>query len=43
MHMKLDNALLSLTPLNVGVAGGDINSNVVIDARKDIGRPPIMT
>jgi uncharacterized protein involved in outer membrane biogenesis len=36
LHMKLDNALMSLTPLNVGVAGGQINSNVVIDARKDI-------
>jgi uncharacterized protein involved in outer membrane biogenesis len=35
MHMTLDDALLSLKPLNVGVAGGQINSNIIIDARKD--------
>jgi hypothetical protein len=36
MHMKLDDALMSLTPLRVGVAGGFIDSNIVIDARKDV-------
>jgi AsmA family protein len=35
MHMTLDNALLSLKPLKVGVAGGQINSDIIIDARKD--------
>ncbi|MDB5396537.1 MAG: AsmA family protein [Rhodospirillales bacterium] len=35
MRMKLDNALLSLTPLKVGVAGGFTDSNIVIDARND--------
>ena len=35
MHMTLDNALLSLKPLKVGVAGGQVDSNIVIDARKD--------
>ena len=36
MHMKLDNALLSLTPLKVGVAGGLVDSNIVVDARNDV-------
>jgi uncharacterized protein involved in outer membrane biogenesis len=35
LHLKLDDALLMLTPLKVGVAGGQINSNIVIDARTD--------
>jgi uncharacterized protein involved in outer membrane biogenesis len=35
MHMMLDNGLLSLKPLKVGVAGGQINSDIIIDARKD--------
>jgi uncharacterized protein involved in outer membrane biogenesis len=35
-HMTLDNALLSFAPLKVGVAGGQIDSNIVIDARNDI-------
>jgi len=35
LHLKLDDALLMLTPLKVGVAGGQINSNIVIDARSD--------
>jgi uncharacterized protein involved in outer membrane biogenesis len=35
MHMTLDDALLSLKPLKVGVAGGLIDSNIVIDARQD--------
>jgi uncharacterized protein involved in outer membrane biogenesis len=36
MHMKLDDGLLSLAPLKVGVAGGQVAANIVIDARKDI-------
>jgi uncharacterized protein involved in outer membrane biogenesis len=35
MHMTLDSGLLSLKPLKVGVAGGQIDSNIVIDARAD--------
>ncbi len=35
MHMTLDNGLLSLKPLKVGAAGGQINSDIIIDARKD--------
>jgi len=35
MHMTLDNGLLSLKPLKIGVAGGQIDSNIVIDARAD--------
>jgi uncharacterized protein involved in outer membrane biogenesis len=35
LHMTLDNALLSLQPLRVGVAGGRLDSNIVIDARHD--------
>ncbi len=35
LHLKLDDALLMLTPLKVGVAGGQINSNIVIEARTD--------
>lgn len=35
LHMKLDDGLLSLTPLKVGVAGGQVAANIVIDARKD--------
>jgi len=35
MHMTLDNALLSFKPLKVGVAGGQIDSNIVLDARTD--------
>jgi uncharacterized protein involved in outer membrane biogenesis len=34
-HMTLDHALLKLEPLKVGVAGGQINSNIIIDARTD--------
>jgi uncharacterized protein involved in outer membrane biogenesis len=33
LHLKLDRGLLSLTPLRVGVAGGRIDSVIVIDAR----------
>jgi len=35
LHMKLDDGLLSLTPLKVGVAGGQIDANIVLDARTD--------
>lgn len=33
-HLKLDNGLLRLDPLNFGVAGGDIRSTVRMDARE---------
>lgn len=33
-HLKLDDGLLRLDPLNFGVAGGDIRSTVRMDARK---------
>jgi len=33
-HLKLDDGLLRLEPLNFGVAGGDIRSNIQMDARK---------
>lgn len=33
-HLKLDDGLLRLEPLNFGVAGGDIRSTVRMDARK---------
>ncbi len=32
-HLKLDNGLLRLQPLNFGVAGGDIRSTIHMDAR----------
>ncbi len=34
-HLTLDAGLLQLQPLNFGVAGGDIRSNVRLDARRD--------
>ena len=34
-HLALDAGLLQLQPLNFGVAGGDIRSNIRLDARKD--------
>lgn len=34
-HLTLDAGLLQLQPLNFGVAGGDIRSNIQLDARKD--------
>ena len=34
-HLTLDAGLLQLQPLNFGVAGGDIRSNIRLDARKD--------
>ncbi|WP_133500332.1 AsmA family protein [Cognatilysobacter terrigena] len=33
-HLKLDGGLLRLEPLNFGVAGGDIRSNIRMDARE---------
>jgi uncharacterized protein involved in outer membrane biogenesis len=33
LHLVLDHGLLSLKPLDVGVAGGKIDSDIVIDAR----------
>ncbi|WP_315386705.1 AsmA family protein [uncultured Stenotrophomonas sp.] len=33
-HLKLDDGLLRLEPLNFGVAGGDIRSTIQMDARK---------
>jgi AsmA family protein len=33
-HLKLENGLLQLVPLDFGVAGGDIRSNVRMDARE---------
>lgn len=35
-HLKLDAGLLQLEPLNFGVAGGDIRSNIRLDARQDV-------
>ncbi len=34
-HVKLDNAVLTFAPLDVGVAGGRIDSTITIDARTD--------
>ncbi len=34
-HLTLEAGLLQLQPLNFGVAGGDIRSNIRLDARKD--------
>ena len=34
-HLLLDKGMLKLRPLNFGIAGGDIRSEVEIDARKD--------
>ncbi|MEE7559141.1 AsmA family protein [Xanthomonas sp. Kuri4-2] len=35
-HLTLDDGLLELKPLNFGVAGGDIRSNIRMDARKPV-------
>jgi uncharacterized protein involved in outer membrane biogenesis len=35
VHVKLDNAVLRLDPLRVGVAGGRIDATIVIDARNE--------
>jgi uncharacterized protein involved in outer membrane biogenesis len=35
LHLKLDNGVMSLVPLKVGVAGGRIDATVVINARND--------
>lgn len=34
-HLKLDAGLLQLEPLNFGIAGGNIRSNIRLDARQD--------
>jgi uncharacterized protein involved in outer membrane biogenesis len=34
-HLKLENGVLRLEPLNFGVAGGDVRSTIRMDARKD--------
>jgi uncharacterized protein involved in outer membrane biogenesis len=33
-HIRLTNKVLTLTPLNFGIAGGDITSNVKLDGRQ---------
>lgn len=33
-HLKLDNGVLSLNPLNFGMAGGELNSNLRLDGSK---------
>jgi uncharacterized protein involved in outer membrane biogenesis len=35
LHLRLDNGVLSLAPLRVGVAGGRIDATIAIDARTD--------
>ena len=35
LHLKLDHGLLNLSPLQVGVAGGRVDSVIVIDARNE--------
>ena len=37
-HLKLDAGVLQLTPLNFGVAGGDIRSTIHMDAREKVIR-----
>lgn len=37
-HLLLDNGVLRLDPLNFGVAGGDIRSNIRMDARQSVIR-----
>ncbi len=36
LHVVLDHGVLTLNPLNVGVAGGRLESNIVIDGRADL-------
>jgi uncharacterized protein involved in outer membrane biogenesis len=33
-HIKMNNKVLTLTPLNFGMAGGDITSNIKLDGRQ---------
>jgi uncharacterized protein involved in outer membrane biogenesis len=33
-HIKMDNKVLTLTPLNFGMAGGEITSNIKLDGRQ---------
>ena len=35
-HLKLEDGVMSLSPLNFGVAGGELNSDVKLDGSKDI-------
>ncbi|SDQ54018.1 AsmA family protein [Pseudoxanthomonas sp. CF125] len=37
-HLKLNDGILELAPLNFGVAGGDIRSNIRMDAREALIR-----
>ncbi|MEJ1096186.1 MULTISPECIES: AsmA family protein [unclassified Pseudoxanthomonas] len=37
-HLKLDAGVLRLQPLNFGVAGGDLRSNILMDARGQVIR-----
>lgn len=35
-HLKLDDGIVLLDPLNFGAAGGEIRSNIRMDARRDV-------
>ncbi len=35
-HLKLEDGIVLLDPLNFGVAGGEIRSNIRMDARRDV-------
>jgi uncharacterized protein involved in outer membrane biogenesis len=35
-HIKMNNKVLSLTPLNFGMAGGDIATNIKLDGRQKV-------
>jgi len=35
-HIKMNNKVLTLTPLNFGMAGGDIASNIKLDGRQKV-------
>ncbi|SHN41986.1 hypothetical protein SAMN05192549_113103 [Duganella sacchari] len=35
-HIKMNNKVLTLTPLNFGMAGGDITSNIKLDGRQKV-------
>ncbi|HSV20634.1 MAG TPA: AsmA family protein [Casimicrobiaceae bacterium] len=35
-HVKVDNGLMTLDPLDFGVAGGTVASHITIDGRKDV-------
>ena len=38
VHLKLDDGVLELDPLNFGLAGGNVVSNIVLDASHDVIR-----